>query len=106
MGEDRTMILKFSDKLKQLHVSTVNGKSKHESLNIEALLAYKKITPLLDSQIPIILESPVNADEIMNEILLASLLFDTLALEQLFEEAGLEIDELEFSQSIHQNQMI
>jgi hypothetical protein len=89
MAEARSMILQFGSRLTQLHVSTVNEISKHEPLNAESLLAFKKIIPLIDPQIPAILESPVSGSEIKNEIRMASYLFNTKAFEQVFANAGM-----------------
>jgi hypothetical protein len=92
MGEARLMIKKFGNRLVQLHVSTVNAKSTHERLNVDALLAYQKITHLINPEIPIILESPVSPHSIRDEIRVAGYLFNKKALLDLLENAGVSLD--------------
>ncbi len=91
MGEARSMIKRFGSRLIQLHVSTINSKSKHESLNVDALLAYQKLSHLINPEIPVILESPVSPQAIRNEILIAEYLFDKKAFLELLEKAGISV---------------
>lgn len=75
MSEAFMMINKFKNKLVQIHLSDVNSNSYHEPLNFEAILSYLKVTPFIDSNLPVVLESPVNQLNINNEINLACNLF-------------------------------
>ena len=74
MLETKCMLIKFKNRLKQVHLSEVNSSSKHESLNYEAVESYRKVSYLIPETIPIILESPspVNIDE---ELKLAQSIF-------------------------------
>jgi hypothetical protein len=72
MTEAYCMITKFADKLKEIHISSVNTESKHEPLTFEVLLAFKKVARVLPSNIPIILESPTTPDKIEHEMNLAT----------------------------------
>jgi endonuclease IV len=76
MIEAFLMIDKFKDRLKQLHISDVNSQSRHEPLNLESILAYKKIAGYIPVNIPIILESPVTIDFIDQELKNVSYIFD------------------------------
>lgn len=75
MIEAMSIASNFSDKIKQLHVSDVNSKSKHEPLNFEAILAFRKLRNCFSKEIPIIIESPIN-DQLEIEIQLTKLIFD------------------------------
>ena len=72
MTEAYCMLTKFSNRLKELHVSSVNTQSKHEPLTFEVLLSFKKIAGFLPANIPIILESPVVPNKIEYEMDLAT----------------------------------
>lgn len=86
MLEGYNMLSKFGHKLKQVHISDVNSASKHEKLNFSAILAYKVISHLIPSEVPIIIESPVNEEYIDNEILNVSYVFDQIKFEKFLEE--------------------
>lgn len=72
MVEAYCMIKKFSKKLKEIHISSVNTQSKHEPITFEVLLAFKKIADFLPPDVPIILESPITPDKIEHEMDLAT----------------------------------
>jgi hypothetical protein len=72
MTEGYLMVNRFKDKLKEIHISSVNTQSKHEPLTLEALLSFKKLAGFIPGNIPIILESPVTADQIEREMDLAT----------------------------------
>lgn len=76
MMEAYLMLKKFGHRLSQLHVSDVNSQSLHESLNVDALFAYKRISKFIPKDIPVIIESPVTEDKIKLEIVLASYILD------------------------------
>lgn len=71
MTEGYYMVNRFKDKLKEIHISSVNTQSKHESLTFESLLSFKKLAEFIPDNIPIILESPVTAEQIEREMDLA-----------------------------------
>ena len=57
MGEAVLIIEQFSARLRQLHVSTVNSESKHDTLSLESSSAFSVIAHLIPENIPMILES-------------------------------------------------
>ncbi|HAH49713.1 hypothetical protein [Gimesia sp.] len=76
MLEAETMLRDFHYRLRQVHMSYVNSQSHHERLNYECILAYQRVTQWIDNSIPIILETPVNQNEIDEEISLAKKVFE------------------------------
>lgn len=62
---------RFTDRLRQVHISDVNSSSRHERLNGRAIAAFQKVSQLIPEGVPAILESPVIAQDIENEIALA-----------------------------------
>lgn len=62
------MLQQFGNRLRQLHLSYVNTMSKHERLGLQATIIFRPVFELLRSCVPVILESPVTADEIQDEI--------------------------------------
>lgn len=75
MTEAKLMLDAFRDRISQIHLSDVNFDSKHEPLNIEALLTYGRIIHLLPD-VPVILESPVVGKSILKEISIATQLLN------------------------------
>lgn len=76
MSEAKLMISKFKHRLKQVHLSDVNSESKHESLSLESLLAYSTLFENIPKTIPVILESPIDKQNLEREIKTASLIFN------------------------------
>lgn len=72
MTEGYCMIKRFRSKLKEIHISSVNTQSKHEPLTFESLLSFNKLAEYLPNNIPIILESPVEPNDIEFEMNLAA----------------------------------
>ena len=68
MSEASAILRLFRDRIKQLHVSEVNTQSKHDALTLESILAFQKVSHLLPSVVPIILESRVEESGIEEEI--------------------------------------
>lgn len=68
MSEASKILHYFRDRIQQLHVSEVNTKSKHDSLSLESILAFQKVSHLIPADAPIILESRVEESEINEEI--------------------------------------
>ena len=58
---------RFRARLKQVHMSYVNSQSRHERLNTKAL-AYRLVAHWLGKSVPVILETPVQKDEVEEEI--------------------------------------
>jgi hypothetical protein len=75
MMEARIFLRMFHDRLRQVHMSFVNSQSRHERLNIESISAFRLVSRLIEESIPIILETPVTADEVEEEIKSAKAVF-------------------------------
>ncbi|MBC7488625.1 MAG: hypothetical protein H7282_17945 [Cytophagaceae bacterium] len=101
MMEAYLMLKKFERRLKQIHVSDVNSQSNHESLNFDALFAYKKISSIIPKDIPIILESPVTENKINLEIKLASLIFENKEFLKFIDKSSIDFNP--YSQIIKQS---
>src|SRR5438132_11982217 len=68
MAEATTILQRFGDRLVQLHVSEVNTKSSHDPLSIASIKAFNKIYQLIPDSVPVILETPVQPNDIEAEI--------------------------------------
>jgi hypothetical protein len=68
MSEAWSILQCFRYRIKQLHVSEVNTQSKHDPISLESVLAFQKVSHLLPTDSPIILESRVEESEIEEEI--------------------------------------
>ncbi|MFT3909355.1 MAG: hypothetical protein QM737_08025 [Ferruginibacter sp.] len=67
MIEAAKMLRLFSRRLRQFHISDVISDSTHVPINIEAILAFRKIEKLIPRSIPFIIESPVSESYINHE---------------------------------------
>ena len=77
MSQAVEILLAFGGKLRQLHVSEVNARSKHAPLNMATIHAFQKIASLVPQDIPVVLESPVTAAGMSAEIAVAQLALST-----------------------------
>lgn len=68
MAEAYLMLREFGSRLRQVHVSEVNTRSKHDPLSFASILAFREVAHLIPEGIPLILETPVGADDIAREI--------------------------------------
>jgi hypothetical protein len=68
MTEAWTMLRSFRERIAQLHVSEVNTQSRHDRLSLESVLAFQRVSHLIPVNVPVILESRVEEDEIDEEI--------------------------------------
>lgn len=68
MSEAWAILQRFRNRIKQLHVSEVNTQSKHDPISLESTLAFQKVSHLLPTEAPIILESRVQEREINGEV--------------------------------------
>jgi sugar phosphate isomerase/epimerase len=67
-SEAAAILQRYGTRLRQLHVSEVNSKSKHDPLAFESILAFRRVSHLVPDQVPVILESRVDQDGIDDEI--------------------------------------
>jgi hypothetical protein len=68
MTESYSILTVFRTRLRQLHISEVNSRSTHDPLSEASISAFEKISHLIPREVPVILESPVAADEVKQEI--------------------------------------
>lgn len=68
MTEAYLILREFGSKLRQVHVSEVNTRSKHDPLSYASILAYQDVAHLIPENVPIILETPVAPDRMESEI--------------------------------------
>jgi hypothetical protein len=68
MTEAYLILTTFGDRLKQVHMSEVNTRSKHDPLSVTSILAFQEVADLIPAEIPVILESPVPEERVMEEI--------------------------------------
>jgi hypothetical protein len=85
MSEASEILVSFREKIKQLHVSEVNSNSQHDRLSFESVLAFRKVSHLIPSDVPVILESRVEELAIDEEVRNA---IDALSKESLLAVAG------------------
>ncbi|MEK6703791.1 MAG: hypothetical protein AABZ53_16145 [Planctomycetota bacterium] len=67
MTEAVRILLTFADRLAEVHLSEVNSKGKHFAMSLTAKRAYRPLAGFL-SRVPVILESPVDEEDIESEI--------------------------------------
>ena len=70
----------FGTRLRQLHVSEVNARSKHEPLNRGTVHAFARIAHLIPEITPVILESPVTEGSLLLEAEEARIALDPRAV--------------------------
>jgi hypothetical protein len=76
MREAALMMEHFSDRLTQIHISSVTSESLHEPLDAESIVSYKRISKLIPPSIPIIIESPMPKNCMELEIKKVRLIFE------------------------------
>lgn len=76
MYEARAILSRHGQRLAQIHLSSLATSSKHEPLGYPMQLAYGRIADLIDKSIPIILETPVDDDQIDDQLRWATLIAD------------------------------
>lgn len=59
MTEAWLILREFGSKLRQVHVSEENTRSKHDALSFASIMAFREIAHLIPENIPLILETPV-----------------------------------------------
>ena len=62
------ILTEFGDRLAELHISEVDAASRHVSISQLAMRSYQRISSLIPAYIPIIIESMICEDEILNEV--------------------------------------
>jgi hypothetical protein len=68
MTESYLILREFGAKLRQVHVSEVNTRSKHDLLSYASIRAFQEIAHLIPIEIPLILETPVAERDMQAQI--------------------------------------
>jgi hypothetical protein len=68
MTEAYLILTTYCDRLRQVHLSEVNTRSKHDPLSVASILAFRDVAELIPTDIPVILETPVAEEQLMEEI--------------------------------------
>lgn len=68
MTEAYLILREFGSRLRQVHVSEVNTRSKHDPLSYSSILSFQEVASLIPSHIPLILETPVAEEDMAAEI--------------------------------------
>ena len=71
MSEAALILTRFSDRLKQVHISEVNTSSRHEGITYTALSSFRKVAHLIPKEVPIILETPSSPNYLRAQMRLA-----------------------------------
>jgi hypothetical protein len=65
------LLKQFGSRLAELHISEVDTFSKHVAISASARTAFRRLASLFPADVPVIIESVVEADEIEEEIAMA-----------------------------------
>jgi hypothetical protein len=68
MTEAYLILREFGPRLRQVHVSEVNSRSKHDALSYASMVAFREVAQLIPEQVPLILETPVSENDMGPEI--------------------------------------
>jgi hypothetical protein len=68
MTEAYLILREFGSRLRQVHVSEVNTRSKHDPLSYVSILAFQEVAHLIPPSVPLILETPISEDQMESEI--------------------------------------
>jgi hypothetical protein len=68
MIEAAKILREFGARLRQVHVSEVNTRSKHDRVSYASMPAFREVAHLIPERIPLIVESPVGIEDIGAEI--------------------------------------
>lgn len=80
MQEAEPFLQYFRDRLRQVHMSYVNSQSRHERLNFESIRSFQRVAHWLSDSTPIILETPIDPEDVDEEISSAEKVFANLLL--------------------------
>lgn len=68
MTESYLLLTEFRSKLRQVHVSEVNTRSRHDVISYASMLAFREVAHLLPCDVPLVLETPTAPDDLDLEI--------------------------------------
>jgi hypothetical protein len=76
MSEAALLLRRFGRRLKQVHMSEVNSCSRHDAISFTAARSFHKVADLIPTGIPIILETVIPEDQILEQLRLAAAVFE------------------------------
>jgi hypothetical protein len=80
MTEAALLLRHFGSRLRQIHMSEVNSRSRHDPMSFTALASFRKVADLLPEPIPIILETVIAEGQIEQQLRLAESVFERVAM--------------------------
>jgi hypothetical protein len=75
MSEAALLLRRFGNRLKQVHMSEVSSQSKHDAMSFTAVQSFRKVSDLIPKGTPIILETVIPEDQIIEQLGLAAAVF-------------------------------
>jgi hypothetical protein len=68
LAEARRFLGRLGGRLRQLHLSQITDEGQHQPLSPAAVAAFQELAPLIRGDVPVILETPVEAAQIAQQI--------------------------------------
>ena len=68
MTEAYMILRTYAAKLRQVHVSEVNTRSKHDRLSYSSIMAFQRVAELIPESVPLIVEAVIEEREIASEL--------------------------------------
>ena len=68
MTEAYMIIRTYASRLRQVHVSEVNTRSKHDRLSYSSIMAFQRVAELIPESVPLIVEAVIEEWEIASEL--------------------------------------
>ncbi len=68
MTESYLILKEFGSRLRQVHLSEVNTRSKHDRLSYSSILSFQEVAHLIPAHVPVILETPLADTDIKEEM--------------------------------------
>jgi hypothetical protein len=75
MTEAALLLHRFGSRLKQVHMSEVNSRSKHDAMSYTAMQSFRKVGHLIPPEVPIVLETVIPEEQMYEQIQLAAAVF-------------------------------
>lgn len=75
MTEAALFLRRFGSRLRQVHMSEVDSRSKHGALSYTAIQSFRRVADLIPPNVPIVLETPVAEDHMDEQLQLAAAVF-------------------------------
>jgi hypothetical protein len=70
MTEAQLILERFSNRLREVHMSEVNTSSRHDPLSVYAISAFRSVASLIPDSVPVVLETLIDQgqSDILTEI--------------------------------------